>query len=128
MNRQPLNAVKSLDDNTDLAAHGTRAIISGLLSRDVLLQVSPLRDFHTLLLLLLLRLLFNRSCTRLPPFLLLLHFPPLRDAVKLRLRTARRSSSLPDFHEAFLESRNIVTKPVTPDSRPRFATIRTRMT
>lgn len=93
--RQPLNAVKSLDDNVDLAAHGTRAITSGFLSRDVLLQVSPLRDFHTLLLCLLflrlLLLLFTRSRAPrrfpLPSFLLLLllHLPLLRDAVKLRL-------------------------------------------
>lgn len=52
--RQPLNAVKSFDDNADLAAHRTRAITSGLLSRDVLLQVSP-RDFYTLLLTILRR-------------------------------------------------------------------------
>lgn len=42
--RQPLNAVKSLGDNADLAARGIHVITSGLLSRDVLLQVSP-RDF-----------------------------------------------------------------------------------
>jgi len=37
--------VKSLDDNADPAARGIRAITSGLLSRDVLLQVST-RDFY----------------------------------------------------------------------------------
>lgn len=89
--RQPLNAVKSLGDNADLAARGIHVITSGLLSRDVLLQVSP-RDFSLhpppifrsrarfllLLFLLFLVLLF-----------LLRHLLPLRDAVKLRLRAER---------------------------------------
>ena len=46
--RQPLNAVKSADDNVDLRRAETHAITSGLLSRDVPLQVSP-RDFHSAL-------------------------------------------------------------------------------
>lgn len=102
--RQPLNAVKSLDDNADLAARNSRDYFRPLEPRCTFasfasrlplppppLPSSPLSRPRA------------RRVSLLPIVLFLL----LREMRLNSVYATRRSSSLPDFHEAFTrESRN----------------------